>query len=140
MGRVEIRELREDDGTAIRSLWVASGIHLRPGDDDASLAAMALRNPGLCIVGCERTRIVATALAGFDGRRAWLYHVATDPEMRRRGIATRMVHALEDRLRDLGCLKVNLIVWETEEDAMRFWEALGYDREKSVEYGKWLAR
>jgi ribosomal protein S18 acetylase RimI-like enzyme len=137
---VDIRELREDDGAAVRALWEASGIRIRPGDDDAALAAMARRNPGLCVVGCVGERIVATALAGFDGRRGWLYHVATDPEMRRRGLATRMVRVLEMRLEALGCIKVNLIVWENEEDAMRFWEALGYDREKSVEYGKWLRR
>jgi ribosomal protein S18 acetylase RimI-like enzyme len=137
---VDIRELGEDDGAAVRALWEASGIRIRPGDDDVSLAAMARHNPGLCIVGCEGGRIVATALAGFDGRRGWLYHVATDPKMRRRGIATRMVREVEARLKERGCIKVNLIVWETEQDAMRFWDALGYEREKSVEYGKWIER
>lgn len=124
----------------MRALWEASGIRIRPGDDDVSLAGMARHNPGLCIVGCEGERIVATALAGFDGRRGWLYHVATDPEMRRRGIAARMVREVEARLKERGCIKVNLIVWEAEQEAMRFWEALGYEREKSVEYGKWIER
>jgi ribosomal protein S18 acetylase RimI-like enzyme len=135
---VEIRDLRASDGSAVRALWRASGIRDRPGDDDASLAAMAARNPGLCVVGCEGDRIIASALAGFDGRRGWLYHVATDPEARRRGIATRLVDAVEARFREMGCKKVNLIVWEQEEEAMRFWEALGYHRERTVEYGKWL--
>jgi ribosomal protein S18 acetylase RimI-like enzyme len=135
---VEIRDLRQSDGDALRALWRACGIRDRPGDDDASLAAMASRNPGLCIVGCEGDRIVASALAGFDGRRGWLYHVATHPDVQRRGIGTRLVRTIEDRLRAIGCRKLNLIVWEGEDDAMAFWTGIGYHREKTVEFAKEL--
>ena len=135
---MEIRDLRATDGEEVRALWRASGIRIRPGDDDASLAAMASRNPGLCLVGCEGGRIVASALAAFDGRRGWLYHVATLAEVRRRGIATRMVRTVEERLRELGCRKLNLIVWEGEDQAMAFWAALGYRREPTVEFAKEL--
>ena len=135
---VEIRDLRRSDGDELRALWRACGIRDRPGDDDESLAAMASRNPGLCIVGREGDRVVASALAGFDGRRGWLYHVATHPEVRHRGIATRLVRTIEDRLRAIGCRKLNLIVWDGEEDAMAFWSSIGYRREKTVEYAKEL--
>ena len=103
-----------------------------------ALAAMAARNPGLCIVGREGDRIVASALAGFDGRRGWLYHVATHPDVRRRGIGSRLVRTIEDRLREMGCRKLNLIVWEGEDDAMAFWTGIGYYREKTVEFAKEL--
>jgi len=136
---VEIRDLRRSDGDELRALWRACGIRDRPGDDDESIAAMASRNPGLCIVGREGDRIVASALAGFDGRRGWLYHAATHPAARRRGIATRLVRTIEDRLRAIGCRKLNLIVWEGEEEAMAFWSGIGYRREKTVEYAKELA-
>lgn len=135
---MEIYELRQGDGDDLRALWRACGIRDRPGDDDASLAAMASRNPGLCLVGLQGGRIVASALAGFDGRRGWLYHVASHPDVGRRGIATRLVRTVEDRLRALGCRKLNLIVWEGEEDAMAFWERIGYRREKTVEFAKAL--
>jgi len=135
---VEIRDLRRNDADALRALWRACGIRDRPGDDDASLAAMAARNPGLCIVGSEGDRIVASALAGFDGRRGWLYHVATHPDVRRRGIATRLVRTIEDRLRAMDCRKLNLIVWEGDDDAMAFWTGIGYYREKTVEFAKEL--
>ena len=138
MAAIEIRELRPSDGDEVRALWQASGIHIRPGDDDVSLARLASRNPGLCLVGCESDRIVATALGGFDGRRGWLYHVATHPDARRRGIATRLVRTIEDRLRAIGCRKLNLIVWEGEDDAIAFWAGIGYYREKTVEFAKEL--
>ena len=136
MASMEIRELRPSDGDEVRALWQASGIRIRPGDDDVSLARLTAHNPGLCLVGCEGDRIVATALVGFDGRRGWLYHVATHPDMRRRGIATRMVREVEERLHAQGCKKLNLIVWDEEVDAMAFWTAIGYRRERTVEFAK----
>src|SRR5213592_4091995 len=138
MASMEIREMQPTDGDEVRALWQASGVRIRPGDDDVSLARLLSHNPGLCLVGCEGDRIVATALVGFDGRRGWLYHVATHPDMRRRGIATRIVRTIEDRLRAMGCRKLNLIVWEGERDAMLFWAALGYYRERTVEFAKEL--
>jgi len=136
MASMEIRELRPSDGNEVRALWQSSGIRIRPGDDDVSLARFISHNPGLCLVGCEGDRIVATALTGFDGRRGWLYHVATHPDMRRRGIATRMVREVEERLHAQGCKKLNLIVWDEEVDAMTFWTAIGYRRERTVEFAK----
>ena len=45
---------------------------------------------------------------------------------------------LEERLRVLGCKKVNLIVWEDSADAMRFWASIGYQRERAIELSKVL--
>ena len=136
MAAMEIREMRSSDGDELRALWQASGVRIRPGDDDVSLARFISHNPGLCLVGCEGDRIIATALTGFDGRRGWLYHVATHPDMRRRGIATRIVREVEERLHAQGCKKLNLIVWDEEVDAMTFWTAIGYRRERTVEFAK----
>ncbi len=133
-----MREFREGDGTSLRSFWESCGIRIRPGDDDRSLAAFAARNAGLVLLAFDGGTLAASALAGWDGRRGWLYHVAVRPEARRSGIASRLVAILEDRLRALGCPKVNLIVWEDNADAMQFWESIGYRRESAVEYGKLL--
>lgn len=135
---MEIRAFHDGDGDRLRTFWLACGIRIRPGDDDRSLAAFAARNEGLFLLAEENGHLVGSILAGFDGRRGWLYHVATHPDERRRGIARAVVTRVEERLRALGCPKVNLIVWEENAHGMRFWEAIGYRREKSVEYGKEL--
>src|SRR2546428_13747680 len=108
MAAMEIRELRPSDGDEVRALWQSSGIRIRPGDDDVSLARLTSHNPGLCLVGCEGDRIVATALVGFDGRRGRLYHVATHPDNGRPGVGTRIVREYEERLRAQGGNNVNL--------------------------------
>ena len=67
-------------------------------------------------------------MGGWDGRRGWLYHVAVAEEVRRSGLATRMVRDIEDRLRALGCVKVNALVRDGNSGGDRFWKALGYER------------
>lgn len=138
MESVDLQELTGSDGDRVRTFWLACGIRIRPGDDDASLELFARKNPGLALLAVDRGRIVGTAFAGWDGRRAWLYHVAVHPTERRRGIAGTLVRTLEERLGARGCLKVNLIVWDGEERAKAFWSAIGYVREDAVEFGKQL--
>lgn len=135
---MDIRGFRRADGDEVRSLWRASGIKIRPGDDDASLERFAARNEGMFLVALEDGELIGSALAGWDGRRGWLYHVAVHPAARRRGIGRELVSRLEARLRELGCPKVNLIVWADNDEGMRFWESVGYVRETTVEFGKVL--
>jgi ribosomal protein S18 acetylase RimI-like enzyme len=71
----------------------------------------------------------------MDGRRGWIYHVATAPDQRRRGIARRLVAEVEDALRALGCPKVNVIVLDGAEEAAAFWEAAGYTRLAARQFG-----
>ncbi|HEX9269791.1 MAG TPA: GNAT family N-acetyltransferase [Candidatus Limnocylindria bacterium] len=135
---MEIRAYHAGDGDRLRTFWLACGIRIRPGDDDGSLAAFAAHNPGLALIAEEQGHIVGSALAGWDGRRGWLYHVAVHPDERRRGLGRELVAVVEARLRERGCPKLNLIVWDDNQYAMRFWDALGYRREKTVEFAKEL--
>ena len=135
---MEIRAYRDGDGDRLRTFWLACGIAIRLGDDDRSLAAFAARNADLFLLAEENGHLVGSILAGYDGRRGWLYHVATHPDERRRGVARTLVARVEEALRALGCPKVNLIVFEDNAHGMRFWESIGYRRERTVELGKEL--
>lgn len=134
---IVIRDLRGTDGDALRKLWQEAGL-ASLGDDDRSLARMARRNPGLVLVAVEGTRIVASALAGWDGRRGWIYHVATAASHRRQGIATRLLDQIEAALAVLGAPKVNAMVVPSNEDGRAFWEARGYAAGTARQFGKEL--
>ena len=132
-----IREIRASDGDELRKLWTSVGFRSL-GDDDRGLARMARRNPGLVLVATEGGRIVGSALGAFDGRRGWLYHVATAEDHRRQGIATRLVERIEVGLADLGCPKINAIVRDESDDGHAFWTARGYDLHSARQFGKEL--
>ena len=132
-----IREIRVSDGDELRRLW--SSVEFRPtGDDDRSLARLVRRNPGLVLVATEGGRIVGSALGAFDGRRGWLYHVATAESHRRQGIASKLVDRIEAGLADLGCPKVSVSVGEEREAGRAFWQARGYAMSPARQFGKEL--
>ena len=120
-----VREIRASDGHELRALWKEAGFNA-VGDDDLSLARFARRNPGLALVATEGARIVASALGAWDGRRGWIYHVATASSHRRQGVATRLIRQIESGLRDLGCRRVNAIVRDENDPGGAFWAELGY--------------
>jgi ribosomal protein S18 acetylase RimI-like enzyme len=124
--KVVFRELRAVDGDQLRKLWAECGFRSL-GDDDLSLARLGRRNPGLLLVAAEGTRIVGSALGAWDGRRGWIYHVATAESHRRQGIATRLVEQIEAGLKDLGCPKVSVLVRDENDDGREFWLERGYE-------------
>jgi ribosomal protein S18 acetylase RimI-like enzyme len=132
-----VREIRAADGDALRALWKSVGFRSL-GDDDRSLARLARRNPGLALVASEGGRIVGSALGAWDGRRGWIYHVATVESHRRRGVATKLLDQIERGLRDLGCPKVNVVVRDESDGGHKLWAARGYATTPTRHFGKEL--
>jgi ribosomal protein S18 acetylase RimI-like enzyme len=132
-----IREWRLQDGDQLRRLWHDLGM-LSPWDDDASLEAMARRNPGLLLVAAAGDEIVGSALGAWDGRRGWIYHVAIAPDHQRGGIGRQLVARIEAGLRELGCPKVNVIVLDDNVEGVAFWIALGYSVLPARQFGRRL--
>jgi GNAT superfamily N-acetyltransferase len=132
-----IREIRASDGDELRKLWAAVGFRSL-GDDDRGLARLARRNPGLVLVASVGGRIVASALGAFDGRRGWIYHVATAETHRRQGIASKLIDRIEAGLADLGCPKVSVNVGNDRDAARAFWTARGYAVSPAQPFGKEL--
>lgn len=135
---IVVREYRTGDGEPLRALWATVGFR-SIGDDDASLRILAQRNPGLVLVATRGASVVGSALGAWDGRRGWIYHVATAAGERRSGLATRLVRGVEARLRALGCRKVNVIVRDENDAGAAFWEALGYGVAPARQFGRELA-
>ena len=91
---------------------------------------------GLFFVAVEAQAVVGTVLAGYDGRRGWLYSVAVHPAHRQQGIGSALVRHAEQALTARGCMKINLQIVEGNEGVTAFYAALGYAVEKRVSMGK----
>jgi ribosomal protein S18 acetylase RimI-like enzyme len=139
MGRAElsIRSFRPRDREPLCALWR----RVFPDDPPWNAPELVIENKlrvqaELLLVGELAGSIVGAVVAGFDGMRGWLYHLAVSPEHRRRGFATELVRAAEQALRDLGCTKVNLQVRTANQDVIAFYRSLGYQVEERVSMGR----
>lgn len=135
-----VRPFRDQDETAVLALWHAVFPDDPPRNDPRAIIRRKRRvQPELFLVGETGERIVATVVAGYDGHRGWVYHLAVGAGARRQGYGRAMMAAAEARLRELGCPKLNLQVHRFNAEVVAFYEALGYTVEDRISMGKVLA-
>jgi ribosomal protein S18 acetylase RimI-like enzyme len=64
-----------------------------------------------------------------------IYHLAVDKEYRQIGVGTALMEAVEDRLREKGCLRSYLMV-RKDNDAAQFYEKKGWQALDISMFGK----
>ena len=86
----------------------------------------------------QNGEIIASAMAGYDGHRGWVYYLAVATPFRRQGIARRLMQACEERLIAIGCPKIQLMGRKDNEEVIEFYENLGYADASVATLGKRL--
>ncbi len=66
-------------------------------------------------------------LAGHDGRRGFLYHLAVVPELRRKGVGQRLVAASLAALKAANVVRVLILVSRDNQLAAQFWSKRGWE-------------
>ena len=135
---IRIRAIEDADVGAVAALWRDCGlvVHYNPPGHDIAFCRATPTSE--LFVAEANGAIVATAMAGHDGHRGWLYYVAVDPARRRGGLGRQMVAHAEAWLAGRGVRKVNLIIRDTNTAVQGFYERLGYDVEPRVQMARWL--
>lgn len=105
---------------------------------EVSIDLKTAYDPDLFLVAVDGDRLVGTVMGGFDGHRGWIYSLAVDEDERHRGIGTELMAEAERRLKERGCLKVNLQVMPDNEGVVQFYRELGFSVEDRLSMGKRL--
>ena len=142
---VTIRLFSAQDYPAVRALWEATpGVQLTGVDEADGVDAprgihrFLERNPGLSFVAVAevtpggKEEIVGAVMAGTDGRRGYLHHLAVRPDHRRVGIGTTLVEASIRALQAQGIAKTHLFVVSENEPGSRFWQRRGWTRRSDL--------
>ena len=80
--------------------------------------------------------IVGTVMCGYDGHRGSIYSLMVRPDCQNQGIGKRLMIHAETILKNLGCVKINLQILESNEQVQMFYRSLGYITEKRISMGK----
>lgn len=140
---IHIRTFDDADTDAVIALWReafpeynrADKPHREPRRSIANKVAM---QDDLFFVAVRERKIVGTVMAGYDGHRGWVYSLAVAHALRRRGVASTLLHHAETVLTKRGCLKLNLQVLTQSREALAFYNAHGYAADDVVSLGKRL--
>ncbi len=137
---LSVRDYRAGDREALLELWQACDL-LRPWNDPDADIARCLATPGSALLVGEldgRPGLAGSVMLGSDGHRGWLYYLAVDPGLRRRGLGRALVRRAEAWLGETGVGKVMLMLRPENDQVAAFYASLGYAVEERVLMAHWL--
>lgn len=116
------RQLTSADIGQARGFWkTIPGLGLSEADEPDALRSFFKRNPDLSWGVFSADRLVGTVLAGHDGRRGFLYHLAVDTAFRGQGLSAELIRRALAGLVGCGIGKVHVFVLADNPVGLSFW-------------------
>jgi len=134
-----VRPYQEKDKNRLIDLWIECDLVIPANNPAMDIERKTSHSPEL-LVGVLDDQIIASVMIGYEGHRGWINYLAVDPAYQKRGFARQMMLEAENRLKALGCPKINLQVRESNSGVIQFYEKIGYKKDQVTSMGKRLIR
>ncbi len=130
---VTIRPMTIEDYDEVFALWqITSKRALSSADERQPMAMYLERNRGLSQVAVCNGKIVGTVLAGHDGRRGFIHHMAVLPDYRRRRIGHALAETAITGIEAEGIAKTHIFCYQNNETGQNFWRDFGFVKRDDV--------
>ena len=133
-----IRTFSGTDTDAVIALWQACDLTRAWNDPEKDIERKLGVDDELFLVAETQGNIIGSVMGGYDGHRGWINYLAVDPGQRKQGLGKQLMLAVEHRLLNLGCPKINLQIRTGNEAVMEFYRAIGFTEDACVSFGKRL--
>lgn len=134
----EVTEATAADRDAVVALWHDCGLTRPWNDPHADFDRAANAGDAAILLSRHADDIAGAVMVGWDGHRGWVYYLAVAPRKRRQGLGRLLMTAAEAWLAARDCPKIQLMIRESNVEALRFYEALGLARQPVVTMGRFL--
>ena len=130
---ITIRPMTIEDYDEVYAMWlITSRRALSSADERGQIERYLKRNEGLSQVAVEDGKIVGTVLAGHDGRRGFIHHMAVLPAYRRRHIGHALVQKAIEMITSEGIEKTHIFCYQNNETGQKFWSDFGFVKRDDV--------
>ncbi|MER8156298.1 GNAT family N-acetyltransferase [Streptomyces sp. NPDC094472] len=136
MNDLRIRAAAPADLDTVLAFWKEAAEGTSISDDRHGVARLLDRDPESLLLAEREGELAGTVIAGFDGWRCHLYRLAVHPGHRRRGVATALLAAAEERFTALGGRRGDAMVLDENGLAHHAWSAAGYERQP--QWSRWV--
>jgi ribosomal protein S18 acetylase RimI-like enzyme len=134
----EFVEITDADVEQVVELWKTCELTRPWNDPYIDIADARAGDSSTVLVARVDGRMAATAMAGHDGHRGWLYYVAVAPDLQSTGLGRAAVVAAEAWLVARGARKIQLMVRTASTDVLGFYGRLGYTDQECTVLGRWI--
>ena len=138
MTELTIRAYQKSDEERIINLWFECGLVAPWNNPRRDIERKMSQDPSLFLVGEIGGSVVCSCMAGYDGHRGWIYYLAVKPDCQRKGLASKMISEAENRLLEIGCPKIDLMVRKSNKNVISFYNKIGYSDDPVVVLSKRL--
>jgi ribosomal protein S18 acetylase RimI-like enzyme len=135
---MNIRPFQMSDKDAVIQLWTQCGLVAPQNDPMRDIERKMKVNPEWFLVGEMNGQVVLTCMAGYEGHRGWINYLAVRPDLQKSGLGRQIMEYAEKILLAAGCPKINLQVRSTNEQAVLFYESIGYKQDPVISMGRRL--
>lgn len=128
-----IREMTIDDYDEVYRMWqITTKRALSKADERDQMERYLKHNAGMSQVALVDGKIVGTVLAGHDGRRGFIHHMAVLPEFRRKKIGHALAQTAIQKIREQGIDKTHIFCYQNNETGQSFWRDFGFEKREDV--------
>ena len=133
---IEYRVMTIEDYDGVYSVWENTPEMSINSTDDSreGIEKYLKRNPATSFVAVDDGKIVGLCLAGHDGRRGYIAHMAVLREYKHRKIGTRLVECTMKAMEEEGIPKVALLAYKKNDEGNAFWESVGFGNRTDLNY------
>jgi len=128
--------LTADDYEAVRAIWEAAGLPVKPGGRDSREQFVRQMAGDLqAVIGVKQGgELVGVVLTTHDGRKGWINRLAVRPEHRRKGIARQLIDEAERTLRAQGMQIIAALIEDGNAASLELFEQAGYSDFRGIHY------
>lgn len=130
---MEIRPMTIADYDEVYAMWqTTSKRALSAADERDQIRRYLDRNKNMSQVAVVDGKIVGTVLAGHDGRRGFIHHMAVLPQYRRRRIGHSLAEKAIEQIKAQGIDKTHIFCYQNNETGQSFWRDFGFEKRDDV--------
>jgi len=129
MDYIKIRRYNNKDYPGIINLWEKAKLSYRPEGRDSfeNIKTQIDNGKTIFLVAEANNAIVGCVLGTYDGRKGWINRLAVDPELRHRGVASRLIKEVERIFSKLGLEVIACLIEKDNIISKNIFERLGYE-------------
>lgn len=120
--------LTTGDYEAIRAVWEAAGLPVRPGGRDSHEQFARQMVGGTQTVIGLRTgeRLIGVVVVTHDGRKGWINRLAVLPDCRRQGAGMKLIAEAERALHEQGMQVIAALIEDGNDASLALFQRAGY--------------
>ena len=135
----KIRCFHDRDEDQVVELWEKTNLTRPWNNPRLDINRKRVMQDDLFLVAELNNKIIGTIMGGYDGHRGVINYLAVDQDYRLQGLASELVSIVEEKLKYLGCPKINLLVRRDNIEVEQFYKKLDFQKQEDVSvFGKRL--